>query len=78
MNREEIPFEEALEQAEFFLKNATDCTEYEDAWMFFNRKRKPGVYNPVVIMKNGEEVPASIYQRTSIVRSIPKTMLRKK
>ena len=45
------------------------CTEFEDAWLFQNTKKKYGAYNPVVIMKDGESLPADIYKRTKLVKS---------
>ena len=65
-----MDFEEALDTARFFEKNVNVCVEYEDAWMFRNSKKKPGPYNPVVVMKNGDAVPAEIYTRTNLIRTI--------
>ena len=66
----EYTYEQALEDARFFEKNVDTCTEFTDAWLFRNsRKKKPGPYNPVVIMKDGEAVPAGIYKRTEVVKS---------
>ena len=41
--------------------------EYEDAWLFRNSKKRPGPYNPVVVMKDGEAVPAEIYTKTNLI-----------
>ena len=67
-------YEQALEDARFFEKNVDMCTEFEDAWLFQNSRKKHGAYNPVVIMKDGEAIPADIYKRTEFVRTfkIPK------
>ncbi len=65
-----MDYEEALETARFFEKNVNICVEYKDAWMFKNGKKKPGPYNPVVVMKNGDAIPASMYKRTELVRTI--------
>ena len=68
-------YDQALEDARFFEKNVNMCTEFEDAWLFQNSRKKQDVYNPVVIMKNGDAIPAGIYKRTTFVRSfkIPKS-----
>lgn len=65
----EYTYEQALEDARFFEKNINMCTEFEDAWLFQNTKKKYGAYNPVVIMKDGEFLPADIYKRTKLVKS---------
>ena len=67
-------YEQALEDARFFEKNVDTCTEFADAWLFQNSRKKHGAYNPVVIMKDGEAIPADIYKRTEFVRTfkIPK------
>ena len=62
-------YEQALEDARFFEKNVNLCTEFEDAWLFQNTRKKYGPYNPVVIMKDGNSVPAGIYKRTAVVKS---------
>lgn len=62
-----MDFEEALETARFFEKNVNVCIEYEDAWLFRNSKKRPGPYNPVVVMKDGEAVPAEIYTKTNLI-----------
>ena len=70
----EYTYEQALEDARFFEKNVDTCTEFADAWLFQNSRKKHGAYNPVVIMKDGEAIPADIYKRTEFVRTfkIPK------
>ena len=67
-------YEQALEDARFFEKNVDTCTEFADAWLFQNSRKKHSAYNPVVIMKDGEAIPADIYKRTEFVRTfkIPK------
>mgnify|MGYP007070311048 CR=1 FL=1 len=66
----EYTYEQALEDARFFEKNVDTCTEFTDAWLFRNsRKKKPSPYNPVVIMKDGEAVPAGLYKRNGFVKS---------
>ena len=70
-----MDYEQALEDARFFEKNVNMCTEFDDAWLFQNtRKKKPSPYNPVVIRKDGEAIPADIYKRGKFIRSfdIPK------
>lgn len=62
-------YERALEEARFFEKNVNMCTEFEDAWLFQNTRKKHGAYNPVVIMKDGEAVPAGLYKRNGFVKS---------
>lgn len=64
-----MDYDEALETARFFEKNVNICVEYEDAWMFKNSKKKPGPYNPVVVMKNGDAIPAGLYMRTELVKT---------
>ena len=66
---DQADFEEALETARFFEKNVNVCTEYEDAWIFSNSRKKPGPCNPVVIMKNGDAVPMALYQRTKLINT---------
>ena len=70
-------YEQALEDARFFEKNINLCTEFKDAWLFQNTRKKHGAYNPVVIMKDGEAVPADIYKRTKMIQSfkVQKKML---
>ena len=67
-------YEQALEDARFFEKNVDMCTEFDDAWLFQNSRKKHSAYNPVVIMKDGEAMPADIYKRGKFIRSfdIPK------
>ena len=61
-------YEQALEDARFFEKNVNTCLEYEDAWVFRNSRKKPGAYNPVVIMKaDGDAVPYGIYRKTKLL-----------
>lgn len=67
---ETMDFEEALDTARFFEKNVNICLEYENAWMFKNSNKKPGPYNPVVVLKNGDAIPASLYKRTSLIGTI--------
>ena len=65
-----MDYEEALETARFFEKNVNLCVEYTDAWVFRNGKKRPGVYNPVVVMKSGDAIPAGLYKPTELLRTI--------
>ena len=63
-----ITYEEALETAVFFEKNVDTCTEYEDAWIFRNSKKRPGNYNPVIVMKrDGDACPVEVYKVTGYI-----------
>ena len=62
-------YEQALEDARFFEKNVNKCTEFDDAWLFQNSRKKYGAYNPIVITKDGESMPAEIYRRGKFIKS---------
>ncbi|MBO7662652.1 MAG: hypothetical protein J6U01_04730 [Clostridia bacterium] len=65
-----MDYEEALDTARFFEKNVNVCLEYDDAWIFKNSKKRPGLYNPVVVLKEGDAIPASLYKRTTLIGTI--------
>ena len=66
---------EILIEVFYMEKRVNRCYEYEDAFVFENTRKKHGDYNPVVLMKESEEMlPFIIYHPTKLLRTfdIPK------